>query len=719
MKQFIQNFKTGELKIEEVPSPAEQNGMVLVQNAYSVISAGTERATVVMGQASLLEKAKKRPDLVKQVIQNIQKEGLSATVKKVTTKLNATKAFGYSSAGMVLFSGDTNSVFKKGDRVACAGQDYASHAEVVNVPQNLVVKIPDAVSYEEAAFTTIGAIALQGVRQADLKIGEKVCVIGLGLIGQITQQIVKANGCMVCGIDVAEHALQLARKTGIDCAVNRADQNLMAILDDCSRGHGFDKIIITASTQTNDPIVLAAEITRKKGVIVVVGAVKMDVPREPYFYKKELELKIATSYGPGRYDHVYEEQGVDYPYHYVRFTENRNMEVFLELIAQGRVNVKALITHTFSIDEAKEAYALITDVSNTPPVGIVLQYDTQVKEYASRVTVNTQPAKDVVLGMIGAGSFAQSYLLPHLQRSNVLLDTVVTTKGISAKDVAHKYGFNHASTDGSDVIAKNDINAVVIATRHNSHARYVCDSLKAGKHVFVEKPLALTTDELKEVAKAYTGKEILMVGYNRRFAPVSVAIKEELEKMQTPPIMQIRVNAGFLPQGHWAQQKDVGGGRIIGEVCHFVDLLSYFAGSNPLSVTACGVVSDSVTWQEDDNCAITIRFQNGAVGTIVYTAMGDKKQPKELIEVFVAGNSYVINDFQEGIIFRGGKKHMIKNAGKGHKQEMQYFLDAVTGVVQLPFAFESLLYTTMTTLKIQDALCSGKVEDVNIAGLYA
>ena len=532
MKQLIQNFKTGKLYVDEVPLPSISEGMILVENKFSLISSGTEKGTVKVGQASLLGKAKQRPDLVAQVLQNIKKEGLRATLNKVKTKLDSLKALGYSTSGTVLASLDTNGAFQSGDRVACAGQDYASHAEIVSIPQNLAVKIPDNVSFEEASFTTLGAIALQGVRQANPVIGDKVCVIGLGLLGQITGQLLKANGCDVFGIDLSERLISLANEISTTKSLNRNDQNLILACENFTNGHGFDSIIITAAAPSNDPIILSTELCRKKGKIIVVGSVKMDVPRDPYFYRKELELKISCSYGPGRYDVNYEEGGVDYPFAYVRWTEQRNMDAFLNLVSKGLVNVKPLISHTFSIEQAEDAYEIVLGKNPQPHIGILLKYEENERKNIALTKIKNLPLKKLNAGFIGAGSFAQSYLIPNVKAFGASLDTVVTSRGITSKNVAEKFGFNACSTDIKDVIEKEEINTIFIATPHSSHAPLVIQSLEAGKNVFVEKPLAISEEELNNIIEMKALNNCsLMVGFNRRFAPVCVEIKKEFKKL--------------------------------------------------------------------------------------------------------------------------------------------------------------------------------------------
>ncbi len=709
MKQVIQNFKTGELYVDEVPLPSISKGMVLVENKFSLISAGTERGTVKVGKASLLGKAKQRPDLVAQVIQNIKKEGLKATLDKVKTKLDSLKALGYSTSGVVMASMDTNNNFQIGDRVACAGQDFASHSEIVGIPQNLVVKIPDNVSFEDASYTTLGAIALQGVRQSDPKIGDNVCVIGLGLLGQITCQLLKANGCNVFGIDLSPRLVNLANDTCADEALLRNDSNLMATIDNFTNGRGFDSVIITAAAPSNDPIELSAEIARKKGCVVVVGAVKMDIPRDPHFYRKELDLRMSCSYGPGRYDVNYEENGNDYPFAYVRWTEQRNMDAFLKLLSNGSINLKPLTTHVFDIIEAEKAYDIVLGKTEEPSIGILLKYpEGNTEKTTHNFKVGNTKTEAVNAGFIGAGSFAQSYLIPNVKSAGGSLDTVVTTKGITSKNVAQKFGFNNTSSNADDVVNNNRINTVFIATPHNSHAQYVIQALEQDKHVFVEKPLAMTTEELDAVEVAYKkSKGKLMVGFNRRFADVSKTIKKAFTSLTEPVFVNIRVNAGFIPKEHWTQNPELGGGRIIGEMCHFIDLMQYFTDSEPIKVYAECLNLENEKLKADDNISIIVKFKNGAIGNLNYLANGDKSLPKESIEVFGGGKVGRIHDFRYGELHERNKITKIKSSSKGHKQEVHEFISALKQGQNAPIDFESIKLTTLTTFKIIDSLNTG------------
>lgn len=714
MKQLIQNFKTGELYVDDLPVPSISEGYVLVANSFSLISAGTEKTTVSTGQASLIGKAKKRPDLVKQVIQNYKKEGLKATIEKVKTKLDSLKALGYSTAGIVLASMDTDKKFKPGDLVACAGLGYASHAEVVCVPQNLVAKVPEGVSMEDACYTTLGAIALQGVRQADPKLGDNICVIGLGLLGQITCQLLRANGCNVFGIDVSAKMVSMANETHSVTAMKREDPNLTASVENFTGGHGFDKVIITAAGQTNDPVELSGQILRKKGSVIVVGAVKMDIPRDPDFYRKELELKLSCSYGPGRYDVSYEEEGLDYPYAYVRWTEQRNMEAFLKLIASHAINLKPLTTHTFVIEDAVKAYDLVLGKIKEPFVGILIKYPEAESAKTATVKVNAAPPKKVNAGFIGAGSFAQSYLLPNVKAIGSL-DTVVTRNGLNAKNVAQKFGFNSASSDPDSLLKNTAINTLFIATQHDTHAQYVVQGLKNGKAVFVEKPLALSAEELNQVISAYheAATPALMVGFNRRFADISVKAKEEFRNIGEPLVMNFRVNAGFIPRDHWTQT-NTGGGRILGEICHFIDLMQFFTDSDPVKVYAECIDSQNEKLKNDDNISITIKFADGSVGNLVYTANGDKALPKEHFEIFGGNRVFIIEDFRSGLSYSNNTEKKMKTAGKGHKQEVESFMKAVESGSPMPISFKSICLTTVTTFKIVESLATGLPQTIEL-----
>jgi polar amino acid transport system substrate-binding protein len=714
MRQLIQNFKSGEMYVEELPIPALSLGMVLVANEFSLISAGTERGTVKVARASLLGKAKERPDLVKQVLINIKKEGLPATISKVITRLESLKALGYSSAGKVIASLDKNGIFKPGDRVACGGQDYASHAEIIAVPQNLVVKIPDNVSSEEAAFTTLGSIAMQGIRQSGALLGEKICVIGLGLLGQITCRLLKANGCMVAGIDLNENFVSLARQSGIN-ALNRNNPDLTSVCRELTSGHGFDSVIITAAAHSNDPVELASRLARKKGKIVVVGSVKMEIQREPFFYQNELELIMSCSYGPGRYDPVYEEGGTDYPYPYVRWTEQRNMEAFLQLLSMNVIDLKPLITHVFDLENASDAYEIVLGKVKEFSAGILLRYHASEVSDTTFVTTGNRKTEKINCGFIGAGNFAQSYLIPEVKSYGASLSGVVTSRGITSRNVADKFGFNFCSSDSSDILDNKEINTVFIATPHSSHAALVIRALESGKNVFVEKPLAINDEQLEAVmnAKKRYGMP-LMIGFNRRFAPVSQRIRQEFENVTDPVVISIRVNAGDIPREHWIQDPATGAGRIIGEVCHFIDLMQYLVNSEPVSVFAESIDTSNISVMTNDNFSAIIRFSNGSVGSLTYIANGNRKLPKERVEISGAGISAVINDFKSGIIYRNGKEVSLKSSGKGHSEEIRSFLDAISSGNDTVFDFRSICLTTVTTFRILDSISTGLPQKISL-----
>ncbi len=717
MKQVIQDFKTGDLFVDDVPVPPVAPGYVLVRNHFSLISAGTERSTVTTAQASLLGKARQRPDLVKQVLDTYKKEGLAETLKRVRTKLETLKELGYSTAGTVLLSMDTaGGTFRPGDRVACGGSS-ASHAGIISVPQNLVVKVPEAVPLDHAAFTTLGSIAMQGVRQADPRIGESVCVIGLGLLGQITSQILRSNGCRVFGIDISPAMVGLALTLGCHAAMSRGDANLESGLDVFTGGRGFDAVIITAAAKTSDPVELATAILRQKGVIVIVGAVPMNIPREPHFYKKELELKISCSYGPGRYDPTYEEGGHDYPYGHVRWTENRNMAAFVNLLESGSVDVKALITHVFDIEQAGKAYDIVTGKIQEPSIGILLKYpetDDVPAEKAVRKAVAPAAEPSVGIGVIGAGSFAQKFLIPFAKAQGPLL-RVADARGMTAKSAGEKFKFKSFSADSQDVLSDPAVNTVFIATRHNTHGELVLKALEADKNVYVEKPLTIFEEELALISDACHRhpSSRLQVGFNRRFAPLAKQARELFQGLSEPLVVNYRVNAGFIPKDHWTQTEE-GGGRILGEVCHFIDFLQFMTGAEPVKVFAECVANANAKAQNQDNVAITCSFRNGSVGVITYLACGDLLLAKERIEIFGGNKTFIINDFRAAEVYVNGKLKKVKAAGKGHKEEVEQFVGSIREGRPSPIPLESLLYTTAAAFRVLDALRTGLPQDVEI-----
>lgn len=717
MKQILQNMKTGQLSVADVPPPTVQRGRVLVRTAASLISAGTEKMAVDLGKQSLLGKARARPDLVKQVVQKAKNEGLMNTFNAVRSKLGSSTALGYSASGIVIGVGDDVTEFTVGDRVACCGAGFASHAEVLTVPKNMCVRLPEGASFETGAYGTLGAIALQGVRLAEPTLGEAMVVIGLGLLGQLTVQLLKANGCRVFGVDLDPGKVELAKKLGADDAMVTGDAVKPAIRD-WTRGRGADAVLITAATMSNEPVQLAGEISRMKGRVVAVGLIGMDVPRNVY-YLKELPLKISMSYGPGRYDPEYEERGHDYPFAYVRWTEGRNLEAFLDLAAEGRIDIGALTTHRFSIDDGEQAYQLISGESQEPYLGIVLNYDTE-REVTTTVALPAAKAKGpgaaaIRLGLIGAGGYAKSMLLPNFKANGVEFGSIATSSGVSARDTGERFGFQTCAAGAVDVIADPGTNLIVIATRHDSHADYARRALAAGKHVFVEKPLAMNDEELDSLlAVATNSPGRLMCGFNRRFSPMAKAAAEFFAGRQHPLSIQYRINCGRIPRESWIQDPIQGGGRIIGEVCHFIDLMHYLTGSVTTRVFAEGVVSRNHEVLGEDSVFVTLKFADGSNGSIAYIAEGDKAMPKERVEIFGGGRNFIIDDFRQSIAYAGGRETVTKlrNQDKGQPNEVAAVCEMVKTGGAAPIALADLAATTRATFRIRESLRTGEPANV-------
>ncbi len=718
MKQVTQHNRTGSVRIEEVPPPQVKPGHVLVQVRASLISAGTERTSVERRRESLLQRARRQPKLVAKLVEHLRQYGIVQTYRRVKAQLEALVPLGYSAAGVVRAVGEGVAGVRVNDRVACAGAGYATHAEFVLVPKNLCAVIPKEVEFSQAAYTTVGAIALQGVRQAQPTLGETSVVIGLGLLGQLTAQILKANGCTVIGVDLEQSHLDVARSSGIGLALHRTSSDVINVVRAATRGVGADAVIVTAATGSNDPLVLAGELCREKGRVVIVGDVGLELPREPY-YRKELDVRLSRSSGPGRYDPLYEEGGLDYPISYVRWTERRNMEAFLRLLASRQVDVAPLTTHEFLLDEAERAYRLLTQrggEGGKKHIGVLLRYE----ESAGRETVRVVSFRHVApsghalgVGFLGAGNFAQASLLPHVKRfSGASLVGVCTANGLNGLNVASAFGIGFATTDPTEVLSNAEIGTVFIATRHNLHARYIVESLNANKNVFVEKPLALNADELKEVETAYAkaqrkhGHAMVMVGFNRRFAPHTAHVKRFFDDAVGPYVMQYRVNAGFVPSTHWTRDFGEGGGRIIGEVCHFVDFMQFVAGARPVRVFAQPFGGEDA---EDDSVIITIAFEDGSSGVVTYFANGDPAVPKEHIEIHSTQRSAVVDNFKTLTLYRQGKRRVFRKSifDKGHAEEVRQFLIAVRDGLPSPIPFESVVTTTRATFAVIESLTRG------------
>ncbi len=708
MNQLTQKLGSGEMIIQDLPYPQLGKGVVIVKNHFSIISAGTEGSTVSAARKSLIGKAKERPQQVKQVIDTLKKQGPIQTYRAVMKKLDSYSPLGYSCAGEILEVGEGVTDFKVGDKVACAGVGYANHAEIVSVPINLCVKLKDDANLRDAAYNTLGAIAMQGFRQADLRLGETVVVIGLGLLGQLTCMISKASGVQVVGIDVSDFPVKQSIENNIvDAAYLRNITGLEDKINNLTNGNGADAVIIAAATSSLDPINFAGSVARKKGKVVVLGAVPTGFDRDPYWYRKELELKMSCSYGPGRYDLNYEEKGIDYPYAYVRWTEKRNMEAFQRLIETKAINLDYLTTHEFNFEDAPKAYDLL--LNHTEPFfGIALKYDVTKKVSKKPIIINsTKTNSKISISFIGAGSYAQGNLLPNISKNdNVSLAGVMTNTGTTSKRVAEKYEFEFCATEEKDIF-DDKTNTIFIATRHDSHAEYVLKSLKANKNIFVEKPICLNENELNEIISLQQEvQKPIMIGFNRRFSPLTSIIKERFGS--GPMSMIYRVNAGNIPKETWIQDMEIGGGRIIGEACHFIDLLTYINGSLPTKISSMAIPDVNGL---NDTVNISIQFKNGSIGNVAYYANGSKQLPKEYLEVFASGNTAVLSDFKQLNIYGRGKSYKKKliNQNKGQKEMIEAFLNGLLKDGKSPIPMDEIFSVTRATFKVLESIKNGSV----------
>ncbi|MBK1885436.1 bi-domain-containing oxidoreductase [Marinobacter sp. DY40_1A1] len=675
-----------------------------------------------MGKKSLLQKAKARPDLVKQVVGKVRAEGLRKTLQTVNSRLDAPSPLGYSCVGTVVAAGGLVAGIQPGDRVACGGADYANHAEFVAVPKNLAVKVPANVTDDEAAFTTVGSIALQGVRLSQPELGETFLVVGLGLLGQIAVQLLRANGCKVVGTDLDPALVARSESFGAIGVPPGAD--VTRLCQSVTGGHGVDGVVVCAGSSSNTIIEMCGAATREKGRVVVVGAVRMDIPREDYF-KKEISVIISRSYGPGRYDPFYEENGNDYPLAYVRFTEQRNMETFLSLVSQDKIDIKSLITHRFPVDDAAKAYALIEGDKTEPYLGILLQYDPKPFDPAESSRIALTPAKvsgeKVKLSFYGAGNYATASLLPPLQSSGkVSFSGLVTASGRSAQGVAKQFGFGFCAGSFKDLL-ECDTDAILIATRHNTHGVAVRDALRARKHVYVEKPMGMSVSELADIHEAYSecGQAQVMVGFNRRFAPATQQAVGHFSGIKSPLVVNIRINAGPIPGDHWIQDPEIGGGRMIGEGCHFIDLASALVGSNVKTVYAVGTSKAEKSALLNDNLCLSLTFENGSAANITYTADGSKAMAKEYVEVFGGGRSAQIHDFKEVVLFTGDtgiKRNKLGVQDKGQKVMIAAWLDGLKRGESC-VDYECLMATSLATVMAVESLACGMPMKVDLSVL--
>lgn len=713
MKQVLQNLKSGKTEVIEVPIPNLKRGTVLVKTAASLVSAGTERNLVSFAEKSLVGKAQSRPDLVKQVVEKAKREGLLTTFESAMNRLDQPLALGYSSAGTVLEVAEDIRDFKPGDRVVCAGGGHAVHAEYALVPKNLIAHLPDNVDFESGAFSTMGSIALNGIRLAHPQIGEKVAVIGLGLLGLITAQLVRAAGCEVYGMDISTERVNLATKLGFT-----ADTNAIAVNKylPFTRGKGFDSVLICADTASSETVKLAGLIARDRAHVISLGVVGLDIPRKIYF-EKELFFQVSRSYGPGRYDASFEEMGHDYPIGYVRWTEGRNLQAFVDMLTVKKIDMQALITHRFSIEDAPQAYELITGKTNKPYLGILLTYPAQKRVPAKTIHFETSTSSSksgaaLSLGVLGAGNYANAVFLPSVKKTGgVHFAGIATSSGLSAQHAARKYGFDFATSSSDKIFANNEINLVAVLTRHQSHANYTLQALKNGKHVYCEKPLAINKSEVDQIAKLLKKKNhpYLTVGFNRRFAPMAVSLKEYFNDCSEPFFINYRVNAGFIPASHWLHDPDQGGGRLIGEACHFIDFVCFMTEQAPAVIKVSALPSQGK--YSSDNFVITIEFENGSVGTVAYLSNGNKRFPKEYIEVFNAGKIGILNNFRTLELIDENrtvhKKSLLKQ-DKGHQAAWQAFLNAVQNSNAEPIPYEQLLQTSYATLAANQALLTAE-----------
>ena len=710
MKQLTQQLKSGEMQILEVPFPALNPGYIIVRNHYSVISAGTEGKTVTDARKGYIAKARSRQKEVRQVLDMAKTKGWKSTYKFVMNKLEAPSPLGYSTAGEVIAVGRGVTAFKAGDRVACGGAG-AYHAEVIAVPVNLAVNVPEEVDLRQAAFSTIGAIAIQGIRQANLSIGECCLIIGMGFIGQITYKILEASGIYPIGLDISQATIDTCKAAGMSNVYHRNTPGLEVLIEKHSHGIGMDAIIITAGTSSLDPVEFAGKVARPKAKVVIVGAVPTGFSR-PNYYKKELELRMSYSYGPGRGDPDYEEKGRDYPIGYVRWTENRNMQAFIRFLEEGQLDIAKLITHTFSLEEAPKAYDIILG-REEPFGGILIRYDTsKILARDVRLTQIEHLPQDVAIGLIGAGSFAQGILLPSME-SHCRFVGIASGRGINAKYIGDKYHFAYLAESAQQLLDDDQINTIVITTRHHLHAEYVEQSLRHNKNVFVQKPLAMNEAELEEIKSTYHSHPglRLMVGYNRRFSPAVTQLKEMLPS-DIPKSIMMRVNAGMLPPSHWVNDPEIGGGRIIGEACHFIDLAMFIAGSPIVSVEA-DTLSDSANL--NNTVSINLKMQNGSIASINYFSNGNKLVAKEYIEVFSGGMAGIIDDFRRLEIVDDKKKraYRYKSQDKGHAACIRNFLTSVKEGRPCPIPFEELYNSMQATLLVNRSIAENRKIHLN------
>jgi predicted dehydrogenase/threonine dehydrogenase-like Zn-dependent dehydrogenase len=711
MKAVLEDMKSGKVMAYEVPQPELRAGGILVRTAFSAISSGTERAKLEAGEKSLVGKAISRPDLVRQVVDFARNEGIKAAYQRVQSRLDSLSPLGYSCSGIVIAAGDGVQEFQPGDRVACGGGGYANHSAINFVPKNLAVKLPDAVGLDVAALTTIGAIAMQGLRQSEVKFGETVAVIGAGLVGVLTIQLAKAAGCRVIAIDLDSGRVERAVKFGADLGLLSSDARTPIAVKEFTL-YGPDAVIITAATRSTEPIELAAAIARDRGRIVIVGDVGLGVSRTNV-YLKELSISLSRSYGPGRYDVDYEDGGIDYPIGYVRWTEKRNMEAFVNFLAARSIDVARLIEKRYPVEQADSAYAAIRETgSYTALIDYAVSEPAAASASTPTRTRQTRSSGEFKVGCIGAGGFAKNIIFPALRKhKGVILDSVATASGIGAQSACKAFGFSRAQAP-ADVLPDVETDGVFILSRHDSHSRYVLAALTNHKPVFVEKPLAVTEEQLEEIRCAHeAAKEqghavFVMVGFNRRFAPMTEKLREFFAKRQEPMMINVRVNAGYLPLDHWTQRKE-NGGRIVGEFCHFLDWARALV-DRPIQTVSAHALPDGSRYNRD-NVAATLSFLDGSTANLTYVANGDRSVPKEYFEVFCQGGVGIINDFCTLELSRDGKTTRTKGRrDKGHNAEIQLTIEAMRNGGGPPIPFAELVEVTRACFAVHQSISTGQ-----------
>ena len=694
MKRILHSFKTGMIEIVETPCPQVKPGHLLIQTSRSLISPGTEKMLIDFGKASIIEKIRRQPDKVRMVLDKIKTDGVLPALEAVRNKLDQPIPLGYCNVGTILEVGEGVSEWSVGDRVVSNG----SHAEIVAVPKNLCCKIPDVVSDDDAVFTVLGAIALQGIRLANPTLGESFVVIGLGLIGLLTVQLLQANGCRVLGIDFDATKLELAKQFGADTINLSLGKDIIAKAKQFSKTRGVDGVLITASTKSNDPIHQAAQICRKRGRIILVGVAGLTLSRAD-FYEKELSFQVSCSYGPGRYDPHYEDAGHDYPIGFVRWTEQRHFEAVLDMLASKKLAMETLISHRFSFQNTEEAYALLS--KNDPVLGVLLEYERQgSRQDTILLNISSKKESSVCVGFIGSGNYASRVLIPAFQKTNATLKMIACREGLSGTQIGKKFGFEKSTTSAENVLHDPHINTIVIATRHNDHAYFVTEALKSNKHIFVEKPLCLTFQELNELQQAIkNSSHKIMIGFNRRFSPHIQKIKSLLEEVSEPKSFIMTVNAGEIPRTHWTQKPAIGGGRIIGEACHFIDLLRFLAGA---PITHFHTTKMQHTILHDDKASMTLSFADGSFGTIHYLANGNKAFPKERLEIFSAGRILQLDNFCKlrGYGWPTFKKMNLWRQDKGQTNCVNQFVNAIEKGLPSPIPVDELIEVSKVTLEM-------------------